>query len=71
MLMQRVLNVFSQNSNLPLSVERSKPKPVINGKCFLTTCVKCRFLAWTCCGDGAAVPSKKHRCSLHNRVAAE
>ncbi|KAK8380840.1 hypothetical protein O3P69_008049 [Scylla paramamosain] len=30
MLMQRVLNVFSQNSNLTLSVERSKPKPVIN-----------------------------------------
>lgn len=28
--MQRMLNVFSQNSNLPLSVDRSKPKPVIN-----------------------------------------
>ncbi|MPC57926.1 hypothetical protein E2C01_051918 [Portunus trituberculatus] len=36
MLMQRVLNVFSQNSNLTLSVERSKPKPVINaqGACY-------------------------------------
>ncbi|XP_042241715.1 serine/threonine-protein kinase pim-3-like [Homarus americanus] len=30
MFMQRVFNVFSQNSNLPLPVDRSKPKPVPN-----------------------------------------
>lgn len=30
--MQRVFNVLSQNSNLPLAVDRTKPKPVPNGK---------------------------------------